>query len=107
MKTLLFAVGLGILIANAAAVIAGTRQGIGGMLTIDVLCVVTLCVVGAIWLALQMIGPAHKSTKTLSARAEGAAVNVGARGLRAGRRINQFAKRFADRVRDRADERRK
>jgi hypothetical protein len=61
MKAILMCIGFGILAANIAAIGAGTRQGIGGMLTIDALCVAAVCVIGTIWLAHRMGGPARKA----------------------------------------------
>lgn len=104
MKAILTCIGFGILAANIAAIGAGTRQGIGRMLTIDALSVAAVCVIGAIWLARRMGGPARKSAELLSTRADNAAVDVGARGLMLARRLRSNTKRFADRVRARADE---
>jgi hypothetical protein len=104
MKAILTCIGFSVLTANLAAIVVGTRQGIGGMITIDALCVGAICGVAAIWLVRRMIGPARKSAEALSTRAEDAAVDIGARGLTLGRRMKSNAKGFADRVRARADE---
>jgi hypothetical protein len=59
MKAILTFIGFGILAANLAAIGFGTRRGIGGMLTIDVLSAVLVCFIGAIWLGRRMIRPAQ------------------------------------------------
>jgi hypothetical protein len=105
MKTLLFAIGFGVVIANVVAIAVGTRQGIGGMLAIDALSMIVVCLLGLIWAARRMAGPAKRSANALSSRANDAIVGVAAGGLKAKRKADRAIQGFADRVRDRADER--
>lgn len=77
------------------------------MVAIDVLAVVSATTIFAIWIIRRAALPARRAASLLSERADDIAVDVAARGLRAGRKLNSTAKIFAERVRERADEGRK
>ena len=102
MKALLWFIALGLVVANVAAFLAGTRSGLGGMITVDVLAVLTMGAVGTIWYARRLARPVALRAARAAERADDLAVDIAAQGLKAGRKISSAAKTFADRVRERA-----
>ena len=103
MQALLWFIGVGLVAANLAAASWGPAAGIRGMVTVDVLAVIAIAVVLVMRLLRRAAQPTQRVVSALSYQADEIAVDVAARGLRAGRKINSAAKTFADRVRKRAD----
>jgi hypothetical protein len=103
MQALFWFIGVGLVAANLAAANWGPPTGIRGMVTIDILAAIAIAIVLVARLLRRAARPAQRVVSALSNQADEIAVDVAARGLRAGRKINGAAKTFADRVRKRAD----
>lgn len=102
MRAILIFIALGIAAGNLAAIVGGTRAGIAGMLTVDILSAIAVCVIGVIWIGRRRFGATKKTGNALSARAGDVVVDIGAMGLKLGRRISSNKKLLADRIRERA-----
>jgi len=85
------------------AFLAGTREGLSGMITIDLPVVLTACALGGIWLVRRLERPPTARAVYVAERAEDLVVDVVAQRLKVSRKITDAAKTFAGRVRERAD----
>lgn len=76
MQALGWFIGTGLVAANLTAITWGTWSGIQGMVTIDVLAVISVTTIFAIWIIRRAAQPARRAASLLPERADDIAVDA-------------------------------